>query len=104
METFEEWKSGFEGLCFEESAKRFRDKILESPDLDDKSRKYFFDAFNYVLSIQQSGKILDTNLMKIHMTDIKGHKGMTLQDFTRCLMLLSLCGFQFDNVSPDKSN
>ena len=101
-ETFEEWKAGFDGLTFEEYAKRFRDKILESPEIDAQSRSYFMDAFNYVLSVQQSGKNLDTNLMKIHMKDIKGHKGMTLQDFTRCLMLLSLCGFQFDNVNQNQ--
>ena len=28
QETLEEWKAGFEGLSFEQQAKRIRDKIL----------------------------------------------------------------------------
>lgn len=94
-ESLDEWTAGFEGLSFEESANRIKDKILESPEFDDKSRNYFTDAFNYVMSVYKSGKPLDTELMRIHMVDIKQHTGMSLQDFTRVLMLLSLCGFKF---------
>lgn len=102
-ETFEQWKAGFEGLSFMDTARRFRDKILESPELDKISRDYFTDAFGYVTSLVESGRKLDTNLMRIHMMEIKGHSSMSLQDFSRVLMLLSLCGFCFTSVENDKN-
>lgn len=95
-ESFEEWKAGFEGLTFEQTATRMRDKILESPELDSDSRKYFTDLFDYVMKQHLAGRPLDTNLMKIHMTEIKNHGDIKLEQFGRALLLLSLCGFQFD--------
>ncbi len=96
QETLEEWKAGFEGLSFEQQTKRIRDKILQSPELDVKSKKYFRDTFDYVYSLYQEGKPLDTDLLRIHMTGIKSYKALTLQDFTKVMLMLSLCGFQFD--------
>lgn len=96
QETLEEWKSGFEGITFEQQAIKIRDKILQSPELDATSKKYFKDTFEYVFSLYREGKPLDTDLLRIHMTSIKNYKALTLQDFTKVLLMLSLCGFQFD--------
>ena len=96
QETLEEWKAGFEGLSFEQQAMRIRDKILQSPELDAVSKKYFRDTFEYVFSLYQQGRPLDTDLLRIHMTSIKSYKALTLQDFTKVMLMLSLCGFQFD--------
>lgn len=101
-ESFEEWQAGFEGLSFEDSAKRYRDKILESPELDKKSRDYFSDAFEYVMDLHKRNKPLDPKLMKIHMCDVKNYEALTLNDFTRTLMLLNLCGFSFDTEKNEK--
>lgn len=95
-ETFEEWQAGFEGLDFEQSAIRIKDKILESPELDSKSRQYFSDCFNYVMEQHKAKKPLSTSLLKIHLVDIKGYKQLTVDELSRTLVLLSLCGFEFD--------
>lgn len=95
-ESYENWIKGFEGLSFEDSAKRYRDKIIESPELDKKSKKYFTDAFEYILDLQKKNKPLDVKQMKIHMCDIKGYEALTLEEFTRTLLLLGLCGFEFN--------
>lgn len=100
-ETYDEWKAGFEGLDFEHSAIRFRDKILESPELDAKSRKYFKDCFNYVMEQYKANKPLLTSLLKIHLVDIKGYKQLTVEEFSRMLALLSLCGFAFDFIGKN---
>ena len=103
-ESLEEWKAGFENLTFDEQSKRIRDKLLESDELDAKSKQYFSDAFDYVSSLNRDGKPLDTNLMRIHMTEIKNYKALTLQDFTKVLLMLSLCGYQFDFFISDQKN
>ena len=95
-DDIDEWKAGFEGLSFEESAIRFRDKIIESPELDKKSVKFFLDAFDYVMGVYKDGRALDVNQMRIHMVDLKGHTELTLNEFNRTLLLLSLCGFGFN--------
>lgn len=100
-ESYEEWISGFEGLSFEEYAVRVKNKILESPELDKKSKAYFTDAFNYVMGLHKANKPLDTNLMRIHMTEVKNYTMLTLNDFTKVLLMLSLCGFQFDFCSKE---
>lgn len=94
-ESYEEWKAGFDGLSFEESAIRLKDKLLESPEFDKTSRKYFQDAFNYVLEQYRLKKPLSTALLKIHLVDIKGYKQLTIEELSRILVLLSLCGFEF---------
>lgn len=95
-ETFEQWKAGFEGLDFEQQAARIKDRIILSDELDETSKHYFSDMFEYVMQKHKEGKPLDMNLLKIHMTQIKDYKALTLNDFTRALVMLSLCGFQFD--------
>lgn len=95
-ETFEEWKAGFEGLSFEESAVRIKDKILESPELDSKSKQYFDDCFNYVLQQYKLKKPLSTALLKIHLVDIKGYKSLRVEELSKILVLLSMCGFKFN--------
>ena len=57
-----------------------------------------------VSSLNRDGKPLDTNLMRIHMTEIKNYKALTLQDFTKVLLMLSLCGYQFDFFTSDQKN
>lgn len=96
MTQFEKWKSEFENLSFEEYAKKIRDKILESPQLEPEAKEIFKDAFEYMLELTEAKKPLDTNLLKIRLVDIKGHKNFDMIGFTQVLMLLSLCGFQFD--------
>lgn len=92
---YDEWLAGFEGLDFERTAERIRDKLLESPEFDSKSQKFFKDAFAYVMNLHKQNKPLNTNLMRIHMVDIKGYKGLTVEEFGRTLLLLSMCGFSF---------
>lgn len=106
MTDFEKWTSEFEDLSFEDSAKKIRDKILESPELDKDSRNVFTDAFEYTLDLVSKNKPLDVNLLRIHLIEIKGHKEevFRIENFTRLIFMLALCGFQFDfqKINPEQ--
>lgn len=99
---FEEWQKGFEGLDFEGSARRVKDKLIESPEIDDLSRRCFSDSFEYVMNLYKQGKGLEPNLLRIHLTKVKDYENIRFEDFTRILMLLSLCGFGFDFSKIEK--
>ena len=94
---YEEWKKKLESLPFLEQANMLKNKILESDELSPNDRAYFQDCFDYVCSLFKKNKPLDCNLLKIHM-GLKGHdkEPQKIEQFIRTLMLLSLCGFQFD--------
>jgi hypothetical protein len=100
-EGFEEWNKKLETLDFEKRAEMIKDKILESDELDKVSKRYFSDSFAYVMGLYKSGKPLDTNLMRIHIVDIKGYKEFRMEEFNRVLMMLSLCGFCFNYNGSD---
>lgn len=95
-ETYEQWISRLETLSFEDRAIELKNKILESPELADESRRYFNDCFNYVMEQYKYNKPLSTSLMKIHLVDIKGYKQLTVQELSRIMIMLGLCGFSFD--------
>ena len=63
---YQEWKDQFDGLSFEESAIKIKDKILESNELDKTQRDFFQDTFDYVMGLYHQGKPLDTNLLRIN--------------------------------------
>ena len=91
----QQWKDEFEGLSFEESAVKIKNKILESDELDKTQRDFFQDTFDYVMGLYHQKKPLDTNLLRIHYGITQGTSGypQKIQQFIRTIMLLSLCGF-----------
>ena len=93
---YEKWIAGFEGLSFMERAIKIKDKLFESPELSDEDKHIFDICFEYVAELYQKGKSLETNLLKIRL-QMKGYNAEQHMDqFIRTLMLLSICGFQFD--------
>lgn len=93
---YEKWIAGFEGLSFMERAIKIKDKLFESPELSDEDKHMFDICFEYVAELYQKGKSLETNLLKIRL-QMKGYNAEQHMDqFIRTLMLLSICGFQFD--------
>ena len=94
--SYEQWVSGFDGLSFIERAVRIKDKLFESPELTEEDKKMFDICFEYVSELHRKGKPLETNLLKIRL-QMKGYNAEQHMDqFIRTMMLLSICGFQFD--------
>ena len=91
---FEEWKKELQTLNFEEYAVYMKDKILQD-NIDDLSKNYFQDCFDYVLKLYKSGKPLELNLLKIYLEQIKNYKNIKMDDFIRTIILLGFCGFNF---------
>lgn len=93
---YEQWVAGFDGLSFIERAVRIKDKLFESPELTTADKKMFDICFEYVCELQQKNKPLETNLLKIRL-QMKGYNTeQHMEQFIRTMMLLSVCGFQFD--------
>lgn len=94
--AYEEWVAGFEGLSFMERAIKIKDKLFESPELSTEDKQMFDICFEYVAELYQKEKPLETNLLKIRL-QMKGYNTeQHMEQFIRTLMLLSICGFQFD--------
>lgn len=93
---FNEWMENLKTLSFEEYAEEIKKQIIKSPELDEHSRRYFNDCFSYVMETYKSGKPLSTSLMKTHLVNVKGYKQLTVEEFSRVIIMLSLCGFSFD--------
>lgn len=104
METYEEWLSRLQSADDDTRREILRDKILESDQLDDESKKIFKDSFEYVKSLVKRGKPFETNLFKIHLMEVKGYEKITFAQLSRILMLLTLCGFKFDLKNETNSN
>lgn len=97
-EEYRKWQEEIDKLPFIERAARMKDKILESDELSADDKKFLSDCFDYVRELYQKGKELDTNLLRIHM-GLKGYderQPQKMDQFIRTLMLLGLCGFQFE--------
>ena len=93
---YEQWIAGFEGLSFMERATKIKDKLFESPELTADDKRMFDICFEYVAELYQKGKSLETNLLKIRL-QMKGYNAeQHMEQFIRTLMLLSICGFQFN--------
>ncbi len=72
QEDYQKWLDEIDTLPFIERAAKVKEKILESDELGEPDKKFFVDCFDYVKSLYQKNKELDTNLLKIHM-GIKGY-------------------------------
>ena len=104
QEEYQKWMDELDKLPFIERAVRMKDKILESDELQAADKKFFETCFEYVCDLHRKGKDLDCNLLKIHM-GLKGfneQQPQKMEQFIRPLMLLSLCGFQFEYMGRDK--
>ena len=93
----QEWTDYLNTRPFEERCIIIKNKILES-DLDDDSKKYFSDSFDYVFKLYKQNKPLELSLFKIYLKDIKGYKELNLISFIRLVMLLGFCGFEISET------
>ena len=91
---FEKWKNDLQNLTFEEYAIYMKNKILQD-NIDELSKNYFQDCFDYVLKLYKSNKPLELNLLKIYLEQIKNYKNIKMDDFIRTIILLGFCGFNF---------
>ena len=97
-EHFEEWIKLAQELSgdFEKYAEMMKQTILKG-NLDNQSKEQFEICFDYVMSLYKEGKPLDFHLLKIYLEDVKGYKNVKMTEILNILLLLSYCGFSFEN-------
>ena len=61
------------------------------------SKEQFEVCFDYVMSLYKENKPLDFHLLKIYLEDVKGCKNIKMTEVLNILLLLSYCGFSFEN-------
>lgn len=96
-EHFEEWIKLAQELSadFEQYAQLMKQTILKG-NLDEQSKEQFEVCFDYVMSLYKDGKPLDINQLKIYLEQIKGYKNIKMTEVINIMLLLSFCGFSFD--------
>ena len=102
MKDFQNWSKEIQQMDFDGYSKAIRDIIIEKGDIDQKSKQYFYDCYDYVFKLYKQNKPLETNLLYIYLTKIKGYKTLNIQEFTIVILLLSLCGFQIEKMGEEK--
>lgn len=96
--SFEEWNKLAQQLSgnFERYAEMMKQTILKG-NLDMQSKEQFEVCFDYVMSLYKENKPLDFHLLKIYLEDVKGYKNIKMTEVLNILLLLSYCGFSFEN-------
>lgn len=97
-QTYEEWLELAKKLSgdLEKYAEMMKQTILVKGNLDEASKKQFEVCFDYVMSLYKEGKPLDFHLMKIYLEEVKGYKNIKMTEIINILLLLSYCGFSFN--------
>lgn len=97
-QTYEEWLELAKKLSgdFEKYAEMMKQTILVKGNLDEASKEQFEVCFDYVMSLYKEGKPLDFHLMKIYLEEVKGYKNIKMTEIINILLLLSYCGFSFN--------
>ena len=86
-------------MDFDSYSVTIKNKIMESPEIDNIFKQQFNDCFDYVYKLYKSNKELEPNLIKIYLEEVKGYKNIKMSDFIRLLFILSFCGFEFENLT-----
>lgn len=98
ISTSEEWQEYLDTLSFDERCVEIKNMILSSPDLDEYSKSYFSDSFDYVYKKYKDNKPLESKLFKIHMEEVMGYKNIKIDEFIRVIILLTYCGFEITDI------
>lgn len=93
-QTFDEWANSMNGLNDMEISHRIRDKILESPEMDENSKQVFLDTYEFVEKNTNKGKEFKMDLLKTYLRDVKGYNIAKI-NIIQILALISFCGIQF---------
>lgn len=94
-EGFDKWFDSLNDMPFEDRAKTIKDKIYEKTVFDEKSKITFDFAFEYALDIAKNNKQFDINYFYNTIKSQTNHT-ITMIEFSRILVLLEYCGFNFD--------
>lgn len=78
-------------LTDKEISLAIRDKVLESSQLDKKSKEIFKDTYNYIAKILEQNKPFEINLLRIYLKDICGYD-LDQYSIITTLLLCSMCG------------
>src|SRR5574344_381608 len=102
---FKEWLDSLSKMDFENQANTIKEVIIKKGELEEKSKKYFSDCFDYFMKQTKLKKPIDTSLMKIYLVNVKGWKEEELGGFMemmRIFIMLSMCGFKISTINENK--
>ena len=91
---FEQWANRLEHMSDKEISNEIYQRIIQSSEIDEESRKLFSMAYEYCIKLINQGKDLEPNLLKIYLQDIKGQDINLINLFT----MLAMCGINFSKV------
>ena len=96
QEGFEEWQKSLQSMNFEDRAVAIKEKIVEGLAEYPEAQEQFQICFDYVRQVYKEGKPLEMNLLKIYLEQITGYKNIKMTEVINIMLLLSFCGFSFD--------
>lgn len=92
-QSFDDWADSMAGLSDQEISHKIRDKILESPEMDEKSKQLFKDTYEFIEKNANKDKEFKMDLLQTYLKDVKGYNLGEI-DILQTLTLISFCGLQ----------
>lgn len=94
---FEQWANRLEHMSDKEISNEIYQRIIQSSEIDEESRKLFSMAYEYCMKLINQGKDLEPNLLKIYLQDIKG-QDINQINLINLFTMLAMCGINFSKV------
>lgn len=94
---YEKWINKLNNMSDMEVSYEIYQKLLNSKEIDDESRKLFSMAYEYCIKLINQEKNLEPNLLKIYLKDIKG-QDISQINLVNLFTMLALCGIKFSKI------
>ncbi len=94
---FEQWANRLEHMSDKEISNEIYQRIIQSNEIDEESRKLFSMAYEYCMKLINQGKDLEPNLLKIYLQDIKG-QDISQINLINLFTMLAMCGINFSKA------
>lgn len=94
---FEQWANRLEHMSDKEISNEIYQRIIQSSEIDEESRKLFSMAYEYCMKLINQGKDLEPNLLKIYLQDIKG-QDISQINLINLFTMLAMCGINFSKA------
>ena len=94
---FEQRANKLEHMSDKEVSYEIYQRIMNNSDIDKESLELFSDTYNYCMKLINQGKVIEPNLLKIYLQDIKG-KDIKKINLINLFALLGICGINFNKA------
>lgn len=95
-----QWANKLEHMTDLEVSRAIFDRIMNHSDINKQQLELFSIAYEYCLKLIMQNKILEPNLLKIYLQDIKG-KDISELNMVNVITLLGLCGINFNQLKNE---